>query len=148
MNRTRYVAALCAAVLPVTLAVLANGCGNKEDETPAPVASVAPTPVPTPAPTPSTALVPEEDAGSDAGDAGDAGDAAAKVGTGGGDPTGMRKCCSALRQNANSAPPEQKASYLSAAGICDGLVNSPQGRQALSAVRSALLGAKMPAACQ
>ena len=107
MNRTRYVAALCAAVLPVTLAMLANGCGNKDEETPAPVASVAPTPVPTPAPTPSTALVPEEDAGSDAGDAGDAGDAAAKVGTGGGDPTGMRKCCTALRQNANSAPPEQ-----------------------------------------
>lgn len=148
MNRTRYLAALCAAVLPVTLAVMANGCGNKEkeDETPAVTATVAPTPTPPPTPAP---MVPEEDAGSDASDAGDAGDAAAKVGTGGGgDPTGMRKCCSALRQNANSAPPEQKASYLSAAGICDGLVNSPQGRQALGAVRAALLGAKMPAACQ
>jgi hypothetical protein len=148
MNRTRYLAALCAAVLPLTLAVLANGCSNKDDDTPAPVTSVAPPPVPTPTPATSVALVPEEDAGSDAGDAGDAGDAAAKVGTGTGDPTGMRKCCTALRQNANSAPPEQKASYLSAAGICDGLVNSPQGRQALGAVRSALLGAKMPAACQ
>jgi hypothetical protein len=147
MNRTRYIAALCTAVIPVTLAVLANGCSNKDDEV-TPVPSAAPVPTPAPTPTPSTALVVEEDAGTDASDAGDDADAGKKVTGGSYDSTGIKACCAALRQNANSAPPEQKASYLSAAGICDGLVNSPQGRQALSAVRGVLAGANMPASCK
>jgi hypothetical protein len=91
-------------------------------------------------------LTTEEDAGSDAAEDADA-DAAPKV-VGTGDPTGVRRCCSALRQNANSAPLDQKGSYLSAAAMCDGLVGSPQGRQALSAVRGVLKGANMPADCQ
>jgi len=146
MNHTRYITALCAAVLPLALALVANGCGNKEEETPAPVPSAAPAPTPTPtAPTP---LVVEEDAGSDASDGGDdAGDGGKKV-VGTGDPTGIRACCNALRQNANSAPLDQKGSYLAAAGMCDGLVNSPQGRQALVAVRGMLKGAGAPAQCK
>ncbi|HMY19830.1 MAG TPA: acyltransferase, partial [Polyangium sp.] len=86
------------------------------------------------------------DAGADAAEDA-AADAAVKTG-GGGDPTGVRACCNALRQNANSAPLDQKGTLLSAAAMCDGLVNSPQGKQALSAVRGMLKGANMPASCK
>jgi hypothetical protein len=146
MNHKRYITALCAAVLPVALAVVANGCGNKEEETPPPQPSAVPAPTPTP--TVPTPLAVEDDAGADVADAADAADDAAKKVTGTGDPTGVRKCCSALSQNANSAPPEQKAGYLAAAAACNGLVNNPSGRQALAGLRGLLLGAKMPAACQ
>ena len=147
MNHSRFLTGLCAAVMPFALALAAQGC-SKDDETPPPQPSAVPTPAPTP--TPSAAPVQlkvEEDAGVDAADdAADASDAAPKAG--GGDPTGIRKCCAALRQNANSAPLDQKGSYLSAAAMCDGLVNSPQGRQALGALRGVLRGANMPASCQ
>ncbi|HRI65498.1 MAG TPA: hypothetical protein PK156_14720, partial [Polyangium sp.] len=104
MNHSRLLTALCAAVLPFALAFAAPGCG-KSDEENTPVAS---TPPPPPPPAPSAAppvqLKMEEDAGADAADdAADASDGAVKA-TGGGDPTGVRACCSALRQNANSAP--------------------------------------------
>jgi hypothetical protein len=150
MNRTRLLRACWAALLPVAFVALGNGCGNKDKVETATAASAAPSQAPTPAPTPTptVALQPEEDAGADA--AADAAtDAGVKVGAGGGaGPTGIKKCCAALAQNVNSAPPEQKMFYQSAAGICNGLVNSPQGRAALSQVRAALMGAKAPAACQ
>jgi len=75
MKRTHYLAALCAALLPVTLAVAVNGCGNKTEETPAqPSATVVPSVV---APPPTTPLALEEpDAGSDASDAAADADAA------------------------------------------------------------------------
>lgn len=148
MNHSRLLTALCAAVLPFALAFAAQGCGKSdEDSTPPPQPSAAPTPTPTPT-APPVQLKTEEDAGVDAGeDAADASDGAIKV-TGGGDPTGVRACCSALRQNANSAPLDQKGTLLSAAALCDGLVNSPQGKQALSAVRGMLKGANMPASCK
>ncbi len=146
MNHSRFLTALCAAVLPFALALSVQGCTKDEDATP-PVPSAAPTPAPTPSAAPPVVLTTEEDAGADAADASDAADAAPKA-TGGGDPTGIRKCCAALRQNANSAPLDQKGSLLSAAAMCDGLVNSPQGKQALGAVRGLLKGASMPASCQ
>jgi hypothetical protein len=147
MNHSRFLTALCAAVLPFALALAVQGCKNEDD-----AAMTQPSAVPTPAPTPSAAppvaLKTEEAVVVDAGDdAADASDGAPKA-TGTGDPTGMRKCCSALRQNANSAPLDQKGSYLSAAALCDGLVNSPQGKQALGAVRGLLKGASMPSSCQ
>ncbi len=145
MKSIRYFTVLGAVLFPLVLAIATNGCGNKEEENTVPTAAPTPTPTPTPAPTPA-AMVPEEDAGSDAGDAGDAGDAKA-VGTGG-DPTGVRKCCNALAQNQKSAPPDQQLAYGAAIVACNGLVNSPQGRQALVSVRAALRGASVPAACQ
>jgi hypothetical protein len=148
MNHSRLITALCAAIMPFALALAVQGCSNKDEETPPAQPSAAPTP--TPAPTPSAPVVLKtegEDAGADAtDDAADASDAAPKAG--GGDPTGVRACCNALRQNANSAPLDQKGSLLSAAAMCDGLVNNPQGRQALSAVRGLLKGANMPASCK
>jgi hypothetical protein len=147
MKSIRYFTVLGAALLPLVLAVATNGCGNKEEENTVPTAAPTPTPTPTPAPTPA-AMVPEEDAGPDAADGGDAdaGDAKA-VGTGG-DPTGIRKCCNALAGNQKSAPPDQQLAYGAAIAVCNGLVNSPQGRQALSSVRAALRGASVPSACQ
>ncbi len=146
MKPTRVVTVLGALMFPLAMAAVVNGCGNKEDDDlPPPPPSAAPAPEPTPAPV--ATVTPEEDAGTDAGEDAADGDGGKKA-TGGGDPTGVRKCCNALRQNANSAPPEQKGGYLAAAAACDGLVNSPQGRQALAGLRGLLLGAQMPAACQ
>lgn len=147
MNHSRFITALCAAVMPFALAIALQGCDKKEEETPPATPSAAPTPTPTP--TPSAApltLKTEEDAGADAAE--DAAADAAPKATGGGDPTGVRACCTAIRQNANSAPLDQKGTLLSAAALCDGLVNSPQGKQALSAVRGMLKGANMPASCK
>jgi len=146
MKPTRLFTVMGALVFPAAIALVANGC-NKDDEEAAPLTATTTTPTPTPTPTPSATLTPEEDAGADAADDAADADAGKKVGTGG-DATGVKKCCAALRQNANSAPPEQKGGYLAAAAACDGMVNSPQGRQALSALRGMLLGAQLPAACQ
>lgn len=144
MKRTRLVTVLGALAFPLAMAVTLNGCGNKEEDLP-PIPSAAPAPEPTP--TPVATVMPEEDAGVDAGEDAADGDGGKKA-TGGGDSTGIRKCCNALAQNANSAPPEQKGGYMAAAAACNGLVNSPQGRQALAGLRGLLLGASMPAACQ
>lgn len=61
---------------------------------------------------------------------------------------GIAACCNALRQNANSAPADQKGPMIQAAAICDGLRNSPQGKQALGAIRGMLKAASMPSACK
>ncbi len=61
---------------------------------------------------------------------------------------GLGPCCAALHQNANSAPPDQKAMYLQAAAICDGLKNNPQAQLAIGQIRAALKGANMPSSCR
>ncbi len=61
---------------------------------------------------------------------------------------GLGPCCAALRQNANSAPPDQKAMYLQAAAICDGLKNAPQAQMAIGQIRAALKSASMPSSCR
>ena len=147
MNHSRFLTALCAAVLPFALALAAQGCGKNDDDATPPTPSAAPTPTPTPSAAPPMVLKTEEDAGSDAAEDA-AADAAVKPTGGGGDPTGIKACCNALRQNANSAPLDQKGTLLSAAALCDGLVSSPQGRAALSQVRGMLKGAGAPAQCK
>lgn len=149
MNQPRLFTALCAAVFPFALAFAAQGCGNKDKDNEVPAQpSAVPTPTPTPSAAPPVELKTEEDAGADAADTADASDGAVKASGTGADPTGVRRCCQALRQNANSAPLDQKGPMLSAAAMCDGLVNSPQGRQALVAVRGLLKGASVPSSCQ
>jgi hypothetical protein len=54
----------------------------------------------------------------------------------------------ALRQNANSAPVEQKGIFLAAAGVCDSLKNNPQGRPALAQVRAMLGAFNVPSYCR
>jgi hypothetical protein len=68
--------------------------------------------------------------------------------SGGGDPTGIGACCSALRSNAKSAPPEHQSSMLIAAGVCDTLRNDPQGKAILGQVRAMLAAASVPAQCR
>jgi len=70
------------------------------------------------------------------------------AGGGGGDSTGIKACCDALAQNANSAPIEQKGSYLQAAAVCRGLIANPQGRALLGSVRAALGAASVPVSCK
>lgn len=70
------------------------------------------------------------------------------VAGGGGDSTGIAACCSALSQNAGSAPPDQKGAYLQAAAACKALVSNPQGRALLASVRGMLAGASVPATCR
>ncbi|MBK9262618.1 MAG: hypothetical protein IPM54_22790 [Polyangiaceae bacterium] len=70
------------------------------------------------------------------------------VAGGGGDSTGLKACCDALAQNANSAPPEQKGSYLAAAATCRSLISNPQGRALLGQVRAMLAGANVPTSCR
>ena len=149
MKPARLFTVLGALMFPLAVALVTSGCPKKEEDDVPPVPS-APAVVATPAPTPTptTQIVPEEDAGADAADADTADADAGKKVVGTGDPSGIRKCCAALRQNAKSAPPEQQGGYLAAASACDGLANSPQGRQALSTLRGLLLGAQMPASCQ
>lgn len=60
----------------------------------------------------------------------------------------LAACCAALRQNARSAPPDQQASMLQAANMCDAMRLTPQGRQAINQMRAALRGANMPASCR
>lgn len=72
----------------------------------------------------------------------------AKATGGGGDPTGIGACCSALRSNAASAPPEHKSSMLIAAGVCDTLKNDPAGKAVLGQVRAMLAGASVPSTCR
>jgi hypothetical protein len=70
------------------------------------------------------------------------------VAGGGGDSTGISACCSALAQNAGSAPPNQKGSYLAAAAACRALVANPQGRALLGSVRAMLAGGTVPPTCR
>ena len=144
MKAKRIVTVCCALTFPFAVALLANGCGGKETEPPPATTSA---PAPTPTPTPTVNMVPEEDAGAADADAGDA-DADAPKATGSFDPTGIKACCTALNQNAASAPLDQKPMYLQAAAVCQGLINSPQGRQALVGLRGILRGANMPSACK
>ncbi|MEZ4297022.1 MAG: acyltransferase [Polyangiaceae bacterium] len=146
MKAKRIVPVLCALTFPFGLALVANGCGDKETDgtTGAPAAETT-TSSTTPTPTPTVVMVPEEDAGADA-DAADDADAAKP--TGNFDPTGVRACCQALQGNAVSAPLDQKPLYLQAAAVCNGLINNPEGRKALVGIRGMLRGANMPAQCK
>jgi hypothetical protein len=61
---------------------------------------------------------------------------------------GLGPCCAALHQNGNNAPPDQKAMYMQAAAICDGLKNAPQAQMAIGQIRAALKSASMPSSCR
>lgn len=147
MKQTRYITVAFAALLPVMiLATAQSGCGKKDDDDTKPTASVV-TPPPPPPPTTPAVVTPEEDAGIDAAADADASDAKPVLGPGLASAS-IAKCCAALQQNANSAPLEQKGAYQAAAAACQGLRNTPVAQQAFSQIRSFLLGAKMPGACQ
>jgi hypothetical protein len=63
--------------------------------------------------------------------------------------SGLKQCCTALRQNAANAPEPTKGYMLYAAGVCD--LAAAQGKDKASAVgmlQSALKGAGLPADCK
>lgn len=127
-----------AALIPACIAV---AC--KKDEPPPPLPSAT---APPPVATPATLTVEEPpvavmDAGTDAGDAGKP--------KGTGSSASLARCCTALTQNAASAPPQSQQAMLAAAGICNALVQQGKDRNSIvSAITGALRGASMPAACR
>lgn len=123
---------LAAMALPLAL----MGCEKEEAPPPLPAAAPAATPAP------QTELKIEEEALPEP-------SAKPEVkGTGSGKPAqSLKNCCSALRQNANSAPEPNKGYFLTAAGICDGMVAAGNTQGAASALQAALRGAGLPSAC-
>jgi hypothetical protein len=113
----------------------------KKDEPPPPLPSAT---APPPAPTPTQLAIdetPPPDAGSDAGDGGKP--------KGKGTSASLTKCCTALQQNAASAPPQNQQAMLAAAGICNALAAQGKERNSIvAAIQGALRGAAMPAACR
>ena len=130
---------------PVLLGLLVSSLaagymGCKKDEPPPPLPSAAPAAVPTP--TAPLELAPEEVPVASA-------SASVKKPTGGGAPAqSFAKCCSALTQNAASAPEPTKTSLTQAAGMCNSLVAAGKsGPGVISAIQGLLRGVGMPSAC-
>ena len=136
-NRRLLMPILVGLLFPVATGLLASGC--EKDEPPPPLPQPKEEPAASAEP---LALMPEEDAGEE-----DAGDE--KKPTGPYKPAmSLKNCCGALQQNSASAP-EPTATYMKqAAAACYAAVGAGQGQAAvLAAVRGALRGAGMPAAC-
>jgi hypothetical protein len=111
----------------------------KKDEPPPPLPSSAPAATPTPQAPVELAPEPVAPAASDAGPP-------KKMGTGSG--SSLKKCCAALRQNAESAPEPNKGYMLQAAAMCDGMAASGQSGSIAGALQGMLRGAGMPASCK
>ncbi len=123
---------LAALVLPFAL----MGCEKEEPPPPLPAAAPAATPAP------QTELKIEEEA------LPEPSAAPTTKGTGTGKPAqSLKNCCAALRQNAASAPEPNKGYFLTAAGICDGMVAAGNTAGAAAALQAALRGAGLPSAC-
>lgn len=132
----------CPLLLSVLmLSALSGAVGCKKDEPPPPLPSAAP--ATTPAPTAPIELVPEEIPPAPSASA-----SAAPV-KGGGTASSLKKCCSALSQNAQSAPEPNKTYMLQAAAVCNAAVGAGQASgAALGAITAALRGAGLPSACK
>ena len=127
-------------LLGVLVSSLATGyLGCKKDEPPPPLPSA--TAAPTPTPTAPLEILPEEPVASAA--------PVQSAKKGGGAPAqSFAKCCSALTQNAASAPEPTKTSLTQAAGICNSLVAAGKsGPGVVSAFQGLLRGVGMPSAC-
>jgi hypothetical protein len=63
--------------------------------------------------------------------------------------SGLKQCCTALRQNAANAPEPTKGYMVYAAGLCDLAATQGQDKaSAVGALRSALKGAGLPSDCK
>ena len=143
MKQTKKAHVLAPLVLSLAVplvAVQTTGC--KKDEPPPPLPSAAP--VAAPVPTAPVELVPEVPVAPSA-----SASASAKPVTGGGSAGSLKKCCSALTQNAQSAPEPNKTYMLQAAAVCNGAAAAGQASgQAFGMITAALRGAGMPTACK
>jgi hypothetical protein len=138
MSKASLVALYRSAVLAGALGVSLLACRKDEPPPPLPVAPKAPEPI---AEAP-LELKPE--------DAGKPPEPAAPTPKATGKSSGgLAACCKALRQNAVSAPEPNKGYMTYAAGICD--LAATQGKDKasiVSAIRTALKGAGLPADCK
>ncbi len=117
--------------------------GCKKDEPPPPLPS-ATTPAPTPTPTAPLELAPEEPVAS----ASAAPAESAKKPGGGAPAQSLAKCCSALLQNAASAPEPNKTYLTTAANACTSMVAAGKSGPSLAgALQGLLRGVGMPSAC-
>jgi hypothetical protein len=124
-------------LLGVLVSVLTTGyVGCKKDEAPPPLPSAAPAAAPTP--TAPVELVPEEPVASAA-----PVDSAKKVGTGA-PAQSLAKCCSAMLQNAASAPEPTKTTLTNAAATCSAMVKAGQGA---TTIANFLRGFGVPVTC-
>ncbi|MFO0618135.1 MAG: hypothetical protein U0414_36420 [Polyangiaceae bacterium] len=62
-------------------------------------------------------------------------------------PDPIAACCNALNSNMLNAPAQQKLIYAAAIAACNNLKGNAQGRAALGAVRSLLVGVAAPGTC-
>ena len=114
--------------------------GCKKDEPPPPLPS-ATTPVAAPTPTAPVEILPDPEPS--------AAPSASVKKTGTGAPAqSFAKCCSALLQNAASAPEPNKTYLTTAANACSGMVAAGKsGPGLVSALQGLLRGVGMPSAC-
>jgi hypothetical protein len=131
--RRHPLSALALLLLVPTLALATAGC--EKDEAPPPLPSAKPA---------DTAVAPleleeEEDAGAEEEEE------PKKTGTGRPSST-LKNCCSALRQNAASAPPATQGLMLQAAATCDAMAAS--GQTGVGPLQAILKGASLPAGCR
>lgn len=139
MKPLRSVIAIVACGFLVPALLSATGC--KKDEPPPPLPA-APPAASTPAAVATTLELAPEPVPSAS--------EAPKAGTGTGAPAqSLKKCCAALAQNANGAPPPNNLYLQQAAQACNAAVAmGAASPQVMAAVRAALGGAAMPAGCQ
>ena len=137
---------LAAMHLPVValLIAAAPSCKKKEEDVPIPMPSASAVPTAAPTPTPAPVVIAERRRGrpkracnSPRGPAKPA------------DVAGLRACCTALKQNAASMPPEQAPYALQAATMCEGMVSamatgSMSKAGALGMLGATLKGAHLP----
>jgi hypothetical protein len=139
-TKARLLAPLLVTLVVPLGAIGAAGC--KKDEPPPPLPSAAPAATTPPPPTQPLELVPE------VAPAPSASASAEPVKTGSGSAgSSLKKCCSALTQNAQSAPEPNKTYMLQAAAICNATVGA-SGAIPAGAISAALRGAGMPTACK
>lgn len=142
MKQTTKAQVLAPLLLSALVPLVASGVvACKKDEPPPPLPSA--TPATTAAPTAPIELVPEELP------APSASASASAPRPGGGSASSLKKCCSALTQNAQSAPEPNKTYMLQAAAVCNAAAGAGQASgAALAPINAALRGAGMPTACK
>ncbi|HEX4335142.1 MAG TPA: acyltransferase [Polyangiaceae bacterium] len=130
------------SIVPALLllsAPLVTGC--KKEEPPPPLPTAAPVATQAPAPLQLKPI----DAGLPPAPSASAAPVAHGTGSGGG---GLSKCCTALTQNAASAPEPTKTYMLQAAAVCKAAVAGGNTAGIAGTLGAMLRGAGMPSSCQ
>ena len=141
MKQTTKASALASLLVSLAVPLCAlQAAGCKKDEPPPPLPSAAPVAATPPPPTQPLELLPEVAPAPSA-------SAEAPKATGTRSGGSAKKCCTALTQNAQSAPEPNKTYMLQAAAICNAMVGA-SGALPSGAITAALRGAGMPTACK